>query len=383
MIVLGLLMVAARATSQKVHTPEGDTPETAGPLAFDLSPALTPQAIAKAMRKVGDWELARSRPDFSQDWTYAALYRGFLAAAKSLPDDQYKDAMLDVGKEFDWKLGPRTTEGDDQAIGYIYLSLYRQYHDPKMLEAKRAQFDRLMQMPNACTETCPDGSDQNTPVWWWADSFFMAPPEWAELSSATRQKAYLNHLDQGWWITSKLLYDPVEHLYTRDASNLDQHEANGKKIFWSRGNGWVIAGLALVLQEVSKNSPSPPRYLHQFRKMASRRASIQGKDGLWRPGLLNPSAYPLSEISGSSFFVYALAWGINNGILNRATYLPVIQNAWAGLVSHIYADGRLGCIQPIGPAPGDFKPQSSYVYGVGAFLMAESQLRNLARNYKP
>ena len=117
--VLALLIPAAQVNGQKVHTPEGDTPENAGPLATDVSPALTPEAIAKAMRKVGDWELARSRPDFSQDWTYAALYRGFLAAAKSLPDDQYRDAMVDVGKKFDWKLGPRTTEADDQAIGYI------------------------------------------------------------------------------------------------------------------------------------------------------------------------------------------------------------------------------------------------------------------------
>src|ERR1039457_3619111 len=99
-IVLGLLIFAAQASSQKVQSPEGDTPDNAGPLATDLSPALTPKAIANVMRKVGDWELSRARPDFSQDWTFAALYRGFLAAAKSLPDDQYRDVMVDVGKKF-------------------------------------------------------------------------------------------------------------------------------------------------------------------------------------------------------------------------------------------------------------------------------------------
>jgi rhamnogalacturonyl hydrolase YesR len=382
-IVLGLLIFAAQASSQKVQSPEGDTPDNAGPLATDLSPALTPKAIANVMRKVGDWELSRARPDFSQDWTFAALYRGFLAAAKSLPDEQYKDAMVDVGKKFDWKLGPRMTEADDQAIGYMYLSLYRQHQDAKMLEATKSEIDHVMPMPNVCTETCPAGSDQDTPVWWWADSFFMAPPVWAELSSVTGRRAYLDHMDHDWWVTSKLLYDPEEHLYTRDASYLDQHEANGKKVFWSRGNGWVIAGLALVLQEMPQDYPSRPRYLEQFRQMAFRLASIQGEDGLWRPGLLNASAYPLPEVSGSSFFVYALAWGINHRILDRAIYLPVVQKGWAGLVSHIYADGRLGCIQPIGPAPGAFKPQSSYVYGVGAFLMAGSELRSLAQSNRP
>jgi rhamnogalacturonyl hydrolase YesR len=116
--------------------------------------------------------------------------------------------------------------------------------------------------------------------------------------------------------------------------------------------------------------------------MASRLASLQGEDGLWRPGLLNAPAYPLPEVSGSAFYVYALAWGIDHGILDRAMYLPVVEKGWAGLVTHIYADGRLGCIQPIGSTPDAFKPQSSYVYGVGAFLMAGSELRQLAVNNK-
>jgi rhamnogalacturonyl hydrolase YesR len=360
----------------------GDTPAQAGPLAADLSAALTPDAVAKAMRKVGDWQLARSHPNPSQDWTFAALYRGFVAAGESLPEARYKNAMVDVGRKFDWKLGPRETHADDQAIGYAYLSLYLRYRDPKMLEPTKSQFDRILQMPNMCAQDCPDGHDQATPMWWWCDAFFMSPPVWAELYSITGRKEYLDHMDSGWWATSKLLYDPQEHLYSRDATYLDKHEANGKKIFWSRGNGWVIAGLAEVLQEMPENYPSRPRYVAQFREMAARLKSLQGADGLWRPGLLNAAAYPLPEVSGSAFFIYAMAWGINHGVLDRAAYLPVVQKGWAGLVSHIYADGRLGSIQPIGAAPDAFKPQSSYVYGVGAFLMAGSESRQLAQGGK-
>ena len=381
-----LLIFAATANGHAASTGGqegvGDTPAQAGPLATDLSPALTPGDIAKAMRKVGDWQLAMSRNDFSQDWTFAALYRGFLAAGESLSEPRYKNAMVEVGRKFDWKLGPRETEADDQAIGYAYLSLYRRYRDPKMLEPTKSQFDRIIPMPNVCTEGCPDGHDQATPMWWWCDAFFMGPPVWAELYSITGRKEYLDHLDSGWWATSKLLYDPQEHLYSRDASYLDKHEANGKKIFWSRGNGWVIAGLAEVLQEMPENYPSRPRYVAQFREMAARLKSLQGADGLWRPGLLNAAAYPLPEVSGSAFYVYAMTWGINHGVLDRAAYLPVVQKGWAGLLSHIYADGRLGSIQPIGAAPDAFKPQSSYVYGVGAFLMAGSELRQLAQGGK-
>jgi len=384
-LLLALLLSAGLAQGQQklndYPSPgAGDTPETAGPLASDLSLVLTPKAIAKAMRKVGDWELAKARPDFSQDWTFAALYRGFLAAADSLGESRYRDAMVDAGNKFRWKLGPRATEADDHAVGYAYLVLYRHSHDPKMLEPTKATLDSIIQMPNVCTETCPPWASPATPVYWWADSFFMGPPVWAELAVITGRKEYLDHVDRDWWVTSKLLYDPKEHLYSRDESFLDRHEANGKKIFWSRGNGWVIAGLAEVLQEMPENYPDRPRFVAQFREMAASLAAVQCADGLWRPGLLNAAAYPLPEVSGSAFYVYALAWGIHHGVLDRATYLPVVKRGWAGLVSHIYADGRLGSIQPIGAAPDAFKPQTSYVFGVGAFLMAGAELRDMSQS---
>ena len=355
----------------------GDTPEVAGPLATDLSPSLNKKAVAKAMRKVGDWELGHTQPMFSQDWTFAALYRGFVKTGETLPEKKYMDAMVGVGKKFNWELGERQTEADDLAVGYLYLELYRRYHDPQMLQPTKSRFDGLLSQNGVCVESCPAGSDATTPIWWWADGLFMGPPVWADLYTITKDRKYLDHMDRDWWVTSKLLYDPVEHLYSRDATYLDKHEKNGRKLFWSRGNGWVMAGTALVLENMPADYPSRPRYVQQFREMASAVKALQGEDGLWRPGLLDASSYPLPENSGSAFFVYALAWGINHGILDRATYLPVVRKGWAGLVSYIYADGRLGSIQPIGSAPDAYKPQTSYVFGVGAFLMAGSEIEHL------
>jgi len=358
----------------------GDTPAEAGPLATDLSGALDAKDIGKAMRKVGDWELGHSQENFSQDWTFAALYRGYIAAAASLHDEQYRDAMVGVGKKFDWELGSRQTHADDQAIGTVYLDLYRQFHDKKMLEPTKEEMDRWITLPDVCAESCPKWHDDKTPLWWWCDSLFMAPPVLADLYAVTGNKAYLARMDKGWWETSALLYDPQEHLYSRDTSYLDKREANGKKIFWSRGNGWVIAGLTEVLDEMPKDYRSRAKYVEQFKQMAAKLKSVQGEDGLWGPGLLDAKSYPLPEVSGSAFFVYAMAWGINHGILDRATYLPAVKKGWAGLVSHIYADGRLGSIQPIGGGPDTYKPQTSYVFGVGAFLMAGAELRTLTEH---
>jgi unsaturated rhamnogalacturonyl hydrolase len=367
-ILLPNLSGQAVPASNPAQQGVGDTLDNPPPLAH-LSPAFERKPIEAAMRKVGDWELERSRAHFSQDWTFAALYAGFMAAAKTLPDSHYEEAMLQMGNKFDWKLGPRQVHADDQAIGQTYLELYRDYHESRMLEPTREQFSGLMTMSD----------DPEKPVWWWCDALFMAPPVWARLYRATNDQSYLDYMNHEWWITSNLLYDPQEHLYFRDATYLHKQEANGKKLFWSRGNGWVMAGLARVLEEMPDNYPARGKYVEQYRQMAERVAGLQGADGLWRPGLLDEEAYALPEVSGSAFFVYSLAWGIDHGLLDRAKYLPAVQKGWAGLVSHIYVDGRLGCIQPIGAAPGAFKPSSSYVYGVGAFLLAGSEMDRLAQ----
>lgn len=345
----------------------GDSLTGPPPLAH-LSPALRRSDVAQAMRLVGDWELKRSEPYFNYKWTFAALYAGYMAAAHALPDPQYEAAMLAMGNKLNWSTGPRQAMADDQAVAQTYLGLYADYHEPRMIVPVEEQFNALMLRPD----------NPKKPVWWWCDALFMGPPVWARLYGATGNIAYLNYMNREWWITSDLLYNQHDHLFTRDATYLDKHEPNGQKLFWSRGNGWVIAGLARVLAEMPKNYPARPKYVKQFRQMAAKLAQIQSPDGLWRPGLLDPQAYPLPEVSGSGFMVYGLAWGINHHLLSRKTYLPVVARGWAGLLSHVYASGRLGSIQPIGAAPGAYSATSSYVYGVGAFLLAGSEVLELS-----
>jgi unsaturated rhamnogalacturonyl hydrolase len=355
-------------TAEKVKW-VGDTPATIPPLATDLRPELTRKNVTHAMEKVADWQLARAEPGFNQDWTFAALYTGFMAVPKAAHGEKYQQAMLRMARKFNWQPGPRVPNADDGAIGQTYLDLYFRYHDPAMIAPIKERMDAVMALP--------DNPDK--PLWWWCDALFMAPPVLAKLSRATGDRKYLDFMDHEWWITSGLLYSPSNHLFFRDKSFLDKHEANGSDIFWSRGNGWVFAGLARVLTEMPPDYPGRQKYIAQFKEMAEELAGLQGADGLWRPGLLDAAAYKLPENSGSAFFTYGFAWGINSGILERAKYQPVVQKAWQGLLSHIYEDGRLGCIQPIGAAPGDFTAASSYVFGTGAFLLAGSEVYRLAR----
>ncbi|MGA2806861.1 MAG: glycoside hydrolase family 88 protein [Terracidiphilus sp.] len=346
----------------------GDAPAVALPLATDLSASLTHRDVSRVLRKVADWQLRRAEPGFDQDWTFAALYAGYMSVPDQAGGNKYRKAMARMGKKFDWQPGPRIAHADDQAIGQTYLELYQRLHDPAMITPIRARMDAVMQLPD----------DKEKPLWWWCDALFMAPPVFAKLSVITGDRKYLDFMDRQWWITSDLLYDTGAHLFFRDATFLRARQANGKGLFWSRGNGWVMAGLSRVLAQMPGDYPSRARYVTQFRQMAEEVASLQQSDGLWRAGLLDAEAYKLPENSGSAFYVYALAYGVNSGILDRARYLPVIEKGWAGLVSHIYQDGRLGCIQPVGAAPGDYPATASYVFGTGAFLLAGSEVYRLA-----
>jgi len=184
---------------------------------------------------------------------------------------------------------------------------------------------------------------------------------------------YDAYVDREWGKTEKVLYDKQKHLFSRDASYLNKHEKNGEKIFWSRGNGWVMAA-----PRGSRNTAFGRPVAAALHCLAARdggRSSV-GAGQRWAVAAGAARCGELSAAGGfgSAFFTYALAWGISHRILDADTYLPVVERAWAGMLTHVYADGRLGAIQPIGEAPAEYKPSSSYNFGVGAFLLAGSEM---------
>ena len=206
------ISAGAQATASPVdRVASGDSPDDPGPLAIDLSPALTPAAIRKAVRKVADWQLARAESTFNQQWTYAALYDGFLAASRTTGDRRYHDAVVKVAEGFDWTLlDMRFPHADDMALGQSYLDLYLEKRDPVRMADTKAILDRLIVRAD----------DPDKLLWWWCDALFMAPPVLARMSAATGDRRYLDYMDREWWQTSASLYDPVQHLYSRDGSYL-------------------------------------------------------------------------------------------------------------------------------------------------------------------
>lgn len=350
----------------------GSAPANPGPRA-KLSGSLRPAAVRAAMGKVAKWELGQAQPYFDRIWTSSALYDGFLAASRALNDPRYHDAVLSMAEGFHWELRSPHPNADDQSVAQSYLELYLEHPAPERIEPTQTALAAVMAGAGP-----PIPHNQAQIPWWWCDALFMAPPVWTRMYAATHDQKYLDYLDKHFWQTSDLLYDTQRHLYFRDITFLHKTDSRGNPIFWSRGNGWVMGGIARTLDYLPKSDPDYEKYETQLRQMAAAVAAIQDpKDGLWHSNLLDAEDYPQPEVSGSSLITFALAWGVNQGVLDRATYMPVIAKAWRGLVGQIYADGRLGNIQQTGAAPAYYLPSSSYDYGVGGFLLAGAQVVDL------
>ena len=177
------------------------------------------------------------------------------------------------------------------------------------------------------------------------------------------------------WATTDFLYDKQNQLYFRDSRFITRRDAGGRKIFWGRGNGWVFAGLARILSELPEDSPGRRRYEALFKQMAAKLVTLQGDQGYWPVSLLEPQKTP--ETSGTGFFVYGLAWGVNHGVLPAPKYRPSVERGWSALTAAVGSDGKLGWVQRVAAAPDQVGPDDTQLYGVGAFLLAASEVSKL------
>jgi len=336
----------------------------------------TKREIRKTMRKAANWQLEHPKHELN-NWTNGAFYAGLTAAYEATSSKKLYRALKEMGVKNEWKPANRLQHADDYAICQSYIDLYRLEKDLRMIQPTIDSVNKMMATPY------PAEGIQKI-CWWWCDALFMAPPMLVKLGTTLNDDRYIKFCDTLYKETVDLLWNQEHHLFARDLRYVwgyteeDIKESNGQPVFWSRGNAWVMAGLARVLQELPIETEQYDFYLDLYRKMAAKVASVQQDDGLWRTSLLDPDAYPGGEASGSGFYCYAMAWGINHRVLSHEKYLPVVKKAWIGLNSLITEEGYVGWVQPIGADPQkNFSPASWEVYGTGAFLLAGSEVLKL------
>ena len=339
---------------------------------------IKPQEVRNIMKKVADWQMdhindsySNKKPHHPLHWTNGALYVGMAKWAEMANDETYFNWLKGIGNQNDWQLHERKYHADDHAVGRMYAALYRKYGEEEMLEPTIEQFGFLMHHPAKTKLNW--GSPYHQDRWNWCDALFMSPPVWADLYNITGEQKYLDFMFEEYKATTEFLFDEEDHLYYRDErfkGKLDQ----GTKIFWGRGNGWVYAGLADILSNLKPQTKEYEYFLDIYNKMSAKLLEIQTPQGHWAMSLLGQKFYPTPETSGSSFFVYGLTWGVNNGILKGAKYKKAVVKGWNAMASYVNGNGMLGYVQPIGAEPGNASPDKTEVYGTGAFLSAGSEI---------
>jgi rhamnogalacturonyl hydrolase YesR len=320
--------------------------------------------VVSVVRRAADWQLANLGEKQKQDWVRSTLYTGVMAAYRTTGDEKYLNEAIKWGDAVGWVEYKGKKRPDDQCCAQVYAEIARVKKDARYVEKVRPSFDKMIAEGKRGREE-----------WSWCDTLFMAPPGMVRLTAVTGDLKYAAAEDPMWWDSVDFLYDKEERLFFRDKTFFEKRSKNGKKVFWSRGNGWVAAGTCRVLEYLPVDHPSRPRYVKLQQEMLDRIAGLQGEDGLWGMSLLDREEWPTGETSGSAFFAYAMAWGINHGTLDREKYLPVVLRTWAALKRRVQADGKLVGVQAVAAGPTtNLSEGSTAEYAVGAFLLLGEQL---------
>lgn len=330
-------------------------------------------------------------PETRSFWDNAAYHTGNMEAYFLTGNEDWKNYSERWAEHNGW-MGAKGTDrsrwkydygetddhvlfGDWQICFQTYADLYRILPDDRRIRRAREVMEYEMSTPR-------------NDYWWWADGLYMVMPVMTKMYRITGDKKYLDKLYEYVLVSDSIMYDPDEALYYRDAKYVyPKHKsANGKKDFWARGDGWVLAGLAKVLKDVPADWEHRPFFTDKYVRMADAVVKLQQPGGYWSRSMMDEAHAPGPETSGTAFFTYGLLWGINNGYLNDARYLEAAKKGWKYLSeTALQPDGSVGYVQPIGEKaiPGQVVDvRSTSNFGTGAFLLAACEyVRYLERHH--
>jgi rhamnogalacturonyl hydrolase YesR len=335
--------------------------------------------IESAMVKAMQWQEKNLKYGKGPtDWTNGAFYTGIMRAHLATQNAIFEEAMIKMGRQNEWKTYERYFHADDIAIAAAYIYLKKNGNKEVNLESTETWINDHLYKPHDWK--IGKGDAEQKLLWWWCDALFMAPPVLVNYSNLKKDSKYIDEMHKYYVQTYEYLFDKDEKLFYRDnrffikGDASDKREPNGNKVFWSRGNGWVLAGLALILDDMPKNYVHRPFYENLFKTMAAKIKDLQPNDGLWRTSLLHPEGFIHGEASGSGFHTFALSWGINQGILSKKDYYTTVIKAWTALEKCQQKNGMVGWVQAIGFDPKPADKDSWFNFGTGAFLLAGSEM---------
>lgn len=315
----------------------------------------------------------------SNIWTRAVYYEGLMALYSIKPQKNYLDYAMQWGEKHHWGLrgGVNTRNADNQCCGQTYIDLYMLDKKEERIRDIKASIDLMVK-------------SEKKDDWHWIDALQMAMPVFTRLGVIYNDTSYFRKMYDLYAFAKYRhggsgLYNPVEKLWWRDKDFVPPYkEPNGANCYWSRGNGWVVAALLRTMQYLPKSDLHYNEYLNDYKNMLQALLPLQRPDGYWNVSLADATHYGGKELTGTALFVYGMAWGINNNIIDRKTYLPVLLKAWNAMVKDcVHPNGFLGFVQGTGKEPKDGQPVTFTSkpdfedYGLGCFLLAGTELYKL------
>lgn len=337
------------------------------------------QDVMDVIHKVNGYWQNRNVPERRAFWDHAAYHTGNMEAYKLTGEKSYLDYSTAWAEHNQWK-GAKSDNKSEWKYGYgesdpfvlfgDWQCCFQTYADLYTITPAKHKIARAREVMEYQMSTDFNG------YWWWADGLYMVMPVMTKMYKITNNPKYLDKLFEYFAFADNLMYDKETGLYYRDRHFVHPKHSilDGKKDFWARGDGWVMAALAKVLQDLPKDNEHRQLYIDRFKGMAQAIVKCQHPDGYWTRSLLEHNYAPGPETSGTAFFAYGLQWGINNGFLDDEVYQSAADKAWNYLRNTaMQPDGRIGYVQPIGAkAIPDQKldRQSTADFGVGAFLLA-------------
>jgi len=335
------------------------------------------------MTKVNTYWQTNNPAEVRSFWDNAAYHTGNIEAYKILKDEKMLDYSKRWAEHNNWKGATepnpakwkykRYGEGHDYVLFGDWQICFQTYIDLYNMQPDERKVARAKEVMGY------EADSKAHDYWWWADALYMVMPVMTKMYKLTGDTKYLDKLYENLLYSDSIMLDTEEFLYFRDGKYIyPAHKtASGKKDFWARGDGWVLAGLAKVLQDMPESYPHQPFFKEKFIKLAHSVAACQQKEGYWTRSMLDPNHAPGPETSGTAFFTYGILWGVNNGYLKKSEFKKTIKKAWKYLTeTALQANGKVGYVQPIGEraVPGQTVDENSQAnFGVGAFLLASSE----------
>jgi unsaturated rhamnogalacturonyl hydrolase len=229
--------------------------------------------------------------------------------------------------------------------------------------------------------------------WWWVDTLAMNVPQWLAYGDAMEEEDAFTTFARAQYNWTKFggpaggagsqpgLFSPAHGLWWRDHTFVNATSPNGAPVFWGRGSAWagIMLAKALALGVLPPGDAWRADMEATLAAMAAALAPLQGADGLWRASLLDAAAFPNPETTSSAGITAMLAYGVRAGLLDAATYTPVVAAAWEGLTSVSLANGTgvPGWCQPVGDRPAAAAAGDTSDFCAGFVLLAAAEVFRL------